>query len=364
MLAWCSSQVMTISSPAPMYWRPQLWATRLMPSVVPRTKTISSTEPALQEAPHHFARALVGIGGPRRQFVRGAVDVGVLVLVEVHEPVDDGAAASAWWRRCRARSSGRPFTRSARIGKSLRRALASKFGAGCRIRARRRPRARRGLPPPGSRTMAPVGARPAAPAAGSARHRQAERRSEQDAQFRLAGKRCPSAGTSGRGVDGGATPKPPKAMGGGAAGSGAWARRRCTLCSRRAGRAVAASPGIDVAERPARPAKASMAGPRRNRRPAGGGADRRRDRRGRRRAGEQGPAASPLARQPRCRGAGTSGQRRRRRRAGRNRRPAAAPDGDGLSDRRAEHLVASRVSQAMSGKSGRRPISADRAGQA
>ena len=40
MLAWCSSQLMTISSPAPTWRRPQLWATRLMASVVPRANTM------------------------------------------------------------------------------------------------------------------------------------------------------------------------------------------------------------------------------------------------------------------------------------------------------------------------------------
>ncbi len=34
------------------------------------------------------ARLLVGVGGPGRQFVCGAVDVGVLVRVELHQPVD------------------------------------------------------------------------------------------------------------------------------------------------------------------------------------------------------------------------------------------------------------------------------------
>ena len=37
MFAWCSSQVMTISSPLPTFFRPQAWATRLMASVPPRT---------------------------------------------------------------------------------------------------------------------------------------------------------------------------------------------------------------------------------------------------------------------------------------------------------------------------------------
>ena len=56
MLAWCSSQVMTISSPSPMLRRPQLCATRLMPSVAPRTKTMSLTELALRKR-RTFSRA-------------------------------------------------------------------------------------------------------------------------------------------------------------------------------------------------------------------------------------------------------------------------------------------------------------------
>ncbi len=42
----------------------------------------------VQEAGDGIARRLVGIGGARRQFMRGAVDVGVLVLVEVRNAVD------------------------------------------------------------------------------------------------------------------------------------------------------------------------------------------------------------------------------------------------------------------------------------
>ena len=60
-----------------------------MASVVPRTKTISSVDGGADEAPHRLARALVGVGRARRQLVRGAVDVGVLVLVEVRQAVDD-----------------------------------------------------------------------------------------------------------------------------------------------------------------------------------------------------------------------------------------------------------------------------------
>ena len=42
----------------------------------------------VDEARDLLARALVGVGRARREFVRGAVDVGVLVRVEVRQPVD------------------------------------------------------------------------------------------------------------------------------------------------------------------------------------------------------------------------------------------------------------------------------------
>ena len=48
MLEWCSIWVISTSSPAPIRARPKLDATRLIPSVVPRTKTISSLLPALR----------------------------------------------------------------------------------------------------------------------------------------------------------------------------------------------------------------------------------------------------------------------------------------------------------------------------
>ncbi|MCY1550470.1 hypothetical protein D9M68_867270 [compost metagenome] len=47
MLAWCSRFDTMISSPSPTCWPPQLLATRLMASVVPRTKITSSTSGAL-----------------------------------------------------------------------------------------------------------------------------------------------------------------------------------------------------------------------------------------------------------------------------------------------------------------------------
>ncbi len=42
MLLWCSISVSRRTSPARRYLAPQDWATRLMPSVAPRVKTISS----------------------------------------------------------------------------------------------------------------------------------------------------------------------------------------------------------------------------------------------------------------------------------------------------------------------------------
>lgn len=41
------------------------------------------------EPPHRLARLFVGVGRPRRQFVCRPVDVGILVGVEVRQPVDD-----------------------------------------------------------------------------------------------------------------------------------------------------------------------------------------------------------------------------------------------------------------------------------
>ena len=61
-----------------------------MASVAPRTKTISLADEAFEEAAHLLARLLICIGGARGEFVSGAMDVGVLVLVEVFQPVDYG----------------------------------------------------------------------------------------------------------------------------------------------------------------------------------------------------------------------------------------------------------------------------------
>jgi len=56
MLAWCSSHDTRISSPGPNLGRPYDCATRLMASVVPRTKTISRVERALMKR-RTFSRA-------------------------------------------------------------------------------------------------------------------------------------------------------------------------------------------------------------------------------------------------------------------------------------------------------------------
>ena len=57
MFEWCSSAEIRISSPAFTRWRPKVCATRLIASVVPRTKTISRASRRVQEALHACARA-------------------------------------------------------------------------------------------------------------------------------------------------------------------------------------------------------------------------------------------------------------------------------------------------------------------
>ena len=56
MLEWCSSAEIRTSSPARTFDRPYVCATRLIPSVVPRTKTISRVSPALMKS-RIFSRA-------------------------------------------------------------------------------------------------------------------------------------------------------------------------------------------------------------------------------------------------------------------------------------------------------------------
>ena len=56
MFEWCSSPDTSTSSPARIFVRPNVEATRLMASVVPRVKMISRVEAALRKA-WTFARA-------------------------------------------------------------------------------------------------------------------------------------------------------------------------------------------------------------------------------------------------------------------------------------------------------------------
>ena len=88
MLAWCSSQVTTISSPSRTLRRPQLCATRLIPSVAPRTNTISLARRRVEEPANLFARRLVGVGRAGGERVRGAMDVGILVRIVERQAVD------------------------------------------------------------------------------------------------------------------------------------------------------------------------------------------------------------------------------------------------------------------------------------
>ena len=49
MLEWCSMAEISTAWPGLSRWRPRLWATRLMPSVLLRTRTISSRSRAVHQ---------------------------------------------------------------------------------------------------------------------------------------------------------------------------------------------------------------------------------------------------------------------------------------------------------------------------
>ena len=89
MLEWCSIAEMRISSPAPTLGRAKLWATRLMPSVVPRTKMISFSSAAWMKRRTLARRVLVCPGGPFAQEVNAAVDIGAVAGVKADERIDD-----------------------------------------------------------------------------------------------------------------------------------------------------------------------------------------------------------------------------------------------------------------------------------
>ena len=44
----------------------------------------------VEKATHFFSCVLIRIGGPRGQFMRGTMNIGVFVLVEVCQAIDDG----------------------------------------------------------------------------------------------------------------------------------------------------------------------------------------------------------------------------------------------------------------------------------
>ena len=67
---------------------PQAAATRLIDSVVPRVKTISSALAGIKELRGAFARGLVRGGRAVGEFVDAAVDVAVIVLVVAADGVD------------------------------------------------------------------------------------------------------------------------------------------------------------------------------------------------------------------------------------------------------------------------------------
>ncbi len=87
--AWCSSSVITTTSPGPRLSRPHAYATRLIASVALRVKTISFSDGALSKPGDGTAGALEALGRALRQAVHAAMDVRVLVLVERAHPVQD-----------------------------------------------------------------------------------------------------------------------------------------------------------------------------------------------------------------------------------------------------------------------------------
>ena len=91
MLLWCSASVSRITSPALRFFAPQVLATRLMPSVVPRVKMISSALAALMNFAARARAASNAVRGAVAQFMDAAMDIGVVVLVVMHERVNDRA---------------------------------------------------------------------------------------------------------------------------------------------------------------------------------------------------------------------------------------------------------------------------------
>ena len=89
MFEWCSISVMSTSSPLPTFARPNVCATRLIASVVPRTKMISREFRRVEELLHLFARLLVRARRALAQKMHAAMDIGVVLGVAPHHRVDD-----------------------------------------------------------------------------------------------------------------------------------------------------------------------------------------------------------------------------------------------------------------------------------
>ena len=89
MFEWCSSAVISTSSPAARRW-PKLAATRLIDSVVPRVKTISAIERRIDEPPDLLARALVGCRRTFAELVHAAVHVRVIQALLLRDRIEDG----------------------------------------------------------------------------------------------------------------------------------------------------------------------------------------------------------------------------------------------------------------------------------
>ena len=77
-----------ISSPSPIWARPKEEATRLIASVAPRVKMISSRRLGVEEAAHGLARALIGVGRRIGEIMQAAMHIGVFVLVDMGDALD------------------------------------------------------------------------------------------------------------------------------------------------------------------------------------------------------------------------------------------------------------------------------------
>ena len=78
-------------SPDLRFFAPQVWASRLMPSVVPRVKIISHGWRAWMKLAARSRRGFESLRGPPAQLVNAAMHIGVVIFVEAAQRLDDGA---------------------------------------------------------------------------------------------------------------------------------------------------------------------------------------------------------------------------------------------------------------------------------